>query len=169
MAKTQNTASNSARRVGNAEERKPTKEMKNRLNRWVTILLAIFTIYIVFNLVNISIIRNDYWSEQANAQQLNSVAITANRGTIYDVNGEVLAQSATVWTVFIDPTYITTYESDRIDEIADFLSTKLEVDRQTVINKIGKKNQYEEIKREVEQEDAQAVLTWATENKIKSI
>ena len=156
MAQKKNTASNSPLRVGDAEARKPTQEMKNRLNRWVKLLLALFTIWILFNLVNTSIIKNDYWSEQANAQQLNSVAITANRGSIYDVNGEILAQSATVWTIFIDPMYIRQYEADKIDLIADYLSTKLEVERETVINKINKNNQYEEIKREVEQEEAQA-------------
>ena len=169
MAQKKNTASNSPLRVGDAEARKPTQEMKNRLNRWVKLLLALFTIWILFNLVNTSIIKNDYWSEQANAQQLNSVAITANRGSIYDVNGEILAQSATVWTIFIDPMYIRQYEADKIDLIADYLSTKLEVERETVINKINKNNQYEEIKREVEQEEAQAVLSWATENKVRSI
>ena len=169
MAQKKNTASNSMRRVGNAEARKPTKEMQNRLNKGVTTLLALFTIWILFNLVNTSIIKNDYWSEQANAQQLNSVSITANRGTIYDVSGEILAQSATVWTVFIDPMYIREYEEDKIDLMADYLSKQLDVDRQTIIDKIGKNNQYEEIKREVEQEDAEAVLAWATENKVRSI
>lgn len=169
MASKKPTASTSVRRLASAQSRMPTKEMKNRLNRWVSFLLALFVIYIILNLVYVSIVKNDYWSEQANAQQLNSVSIPANRGTIYGKNGEVLAQSATVWTVFIDPNYIKDYESDKIDLIADFLSGKLGVDRQTIVDKIGKNNQYEEIKREVEQEDVQAILAWASENKVKSI
>lgn len=42
------------------------------------------------------------------------------RGTIYDSNGNVLAQSASVWNVFIDPLNIKDKQRDLIvDEFAN--------------------------------------------------
>lgn len=39
-------------------------------------------------------------------QQLRDTTIRPERGTIYDRNGTALAESATVWTVYIAPKYL---------------------------------------------------------------
>lgn len=156
-------------RARSSADIKPSLTMTKRLNRVVATLLAAFAIYITIMLGITSIAKSDFYQELANAQQLNSISIKANRGTIYDSNGEVLAQSATVWTVFIDPTYITKYESDKIDLIADKLSQVLGVDREEIIEKTKKENQYEEIKREVEKEDVDEILAFAEEQGISGI
>ena len=93
----------------------PTLKMKRRLNR-VVAHIGRFTIYIVYNLVGISIVDSGFYRDIANNQQLNSMPIPANRGSIIDANGKVLAQSATVWTVFISPNDIRKNEDEkRID------------------------------------------------------
>ena len=40
------------------------------------------------------------------SQQLKDTKISAERGTIYDCNMKPLAQSATVWTVALEPLYL---------------------------------------------------------------
>lgn len=150
-------------------DKKPTQMMKKRLNRVVSTVLALFTIYIACNLANISIVKSSYYQELANSQQLNSVTISANRGTVYDVNGKALAQSATVWTIFIDPTYMREYEADKIDTVVNEFVKVLDVDEEIVREKIQKNNQYEEIAREIEQQQKDQILQFASDNKISSI
>ncbi len=51
---------------------------------------------VIYNLFNIQIRQGDFYQQRAIAQQLRTTPITANRGTIYDRNGNTLAVSATV-------------------------------------------------------------------------
>lgn len=83
----------------------------------VIIFLMTTTVARVFYL---TIVRGEELSEKAETQQLKDTEITAMRGTIYDSNGNVLAQSASVWNVFIDPLNIKDKQRDLIvDEFAN--------------------------------------------------
>ena len=66
----------------------------------VIIFLMTTTAVRVFYL---TIVRGEELAQKAESQQLKDTEISAMRGTIYDANGNVLAQSASVWNVFIDP------------------------------------------------------------------
>ena len=81
----------------------PTRVMKNRLTRYVVIVLALLVVWIVIQIFKVSVTEADKWQELANSQQVRSTVTPASRGTIYDTNGQVLAQSATVYTVYADP------------------------------------------------------------------
>lgn len=70
------------------------------------IILAVFMIFVVYvglYLLKYTVIDGDEWRQRANNQQMDEMTIKANRGTIYDANGTVLAQSSTVWNVIIAP------------------------------------------------------------------
>lgn len=54
-------------------------------------------------LFKVSVIDSKELSAMATDQQQSSFDIKAKRGTIYDRNNKVLAQSATVWDVIISP------------------------------------------------------------------
>lgn len=69
------------------------------------ILLAVLG-WVLFNLFKWSVSEGDVMRAKAANQQLSDVEIPANRGTIYDASMNVLAQSATVWNVVIDPAAI---------------------------------------------------------------
>ena len=59
---------------------------------------------VVLNLVRWQIIRGEELKASAVDQSLQSTVLTPMRGTIYDATGQkVLAQSASVWTVAIEP------------------------------------------------------------------
>ena len=81
----------------------PTNNMRKRIHVGVVIGVLIFAAYIGINLSNISVVNAEYYRSKANTQQLDTFTINANRGTIYDVNGKILAQSSTVWDVIISP------------------------------------------------------------------
>jgi stage V sporulation protein D (sporulation-specific penicillin-binding protein) len=66
-------------------------------------------------------IRGEELSQKADSQQLKDTEITAMRGTIYDSEGNILAQSATVWNIYIDPLAIDIEieDDDTQEEIAE--------------------------------------------------
>lgn len=81
----------------------PTLKIKNRLNRVVIFFILLGFSTLIGRLFYLSVIQNDFFQTKASNQQMRDITINANRGTIYDRNMKVLAQSATVWTVFISP------------------------------------------------------------------
>lgn len=76
--------------------------------RQIVILGAImaFSVFVGYHLLKFTVLDGDMWRQRAYSQQMNSMTIMANRGSIYDANGTVLAQSSTVWNIIIAPTPI---------------------------------------------------------------
>jgi len=107
------------------------------------------------------------YREKATQQQLRDSTIAAKRGTIYDSNMNVLAQSATVWTAYLSPVYID--DDEEANLIADALSEILGVDRETVYEKTKKNTYYEYIKRKIEKDKADEIRTFCSENDISAI
>lgn len=81
-----------------AEEKKPVLGYRGRQ---IVILAGIlgFSVFIGYHLLHFTVIEGDFWRERASAQQTEQHTILASRGSIYDTNGTVLAQSSTVWNV----------------------------------------------------------------------
>ncbi len=78
---------------------------KNMLKR-LLILAAVMIFLLSTNVARIfylQIVRGEELSLKAESQQMRDSEISAMRGTIYDSEGNVLAQSATVWNIYIDP------------------------------------------------------------------
>ncbi|MCL1822797.1 MAG: penicillin-binding transpeptidase domain-containing protein [Oscillospiraceae bacterium] len=83
----------------------PAKSMQFKLKAAFALILAL-TVYISTQLFDTAVIKAEYYRAKANNQQLRPFTINANRGTIYDRNGKILAQSKTVWTVILSPSAI---------------------------------------------------------------
>ena len=174
--------------------------MKQRLNIWLSLPVAAILIYTVATIFSVSIKDGKKWQSLANAQQLKSTAVSASRGTIYDSNGTVLSQSATVYTVYADPLMLkeklddndkkieelkgyiakeddaskkATYQQrldatksgdECLDELVEFLALNLEIDTNTVREKLTKTDtQYIVLKKEVEKTVSTAIEDKLTE------
>lgn len=85
---------------------KKNMTMMQRLVFVVCPVMLIILMWVLYNLFNWSIVRGEEMEGRAAKQQLSDTVISANRGTIYDTNMNVLAQSATAWNVIIDPARI---------------------------------------------------------------
>ena len=99
---------------------KPSTRMIVRLNVWLCIPVAIILIYTISQIYKVAITEGEKWKSIANSQQLKSTVVSASRGTIYDSNGTVLSQSATVYTVYADPLMLSKYiqyKDDYIEEL----------------------------------------------------
>ena len=77
--------------------------MRFKLNLVVLPLFLAFTCWILVSLFETSITDNLKYQTLANDTQFKSKTVKANRGSIYDSNGKILAQSATVYSICVDP------------------------------------------------------------------
>ncbi len=154
-----------------------------------TVLLMLICGVIAFvpllqTLWDISITNHESYSQYASSQQTSDVSVTASRGDILDTNGTVLAMSATVYTLILSPLDVVAnvpeskYTTDGVlDETA--YNGALNLRRQTLIDglveisgldadtlweKMERLNsQYEVIKTNVEQAEAEALRTFLLE------
>lgn len=99
------------------------------------------------------IVKGEELSAKAMEQSLRSTSLPAMRGTIYDATGtKVLAQSASVWTVVLEPHYLAGNEELR-RTVARGLSEILELDENQLYEQTGDAGSYYTvIKRKVETE-----------------
>ncbi|MGI5959313.1 MAG: penicillin-binding transpeptidase domain-containing protein [Massiliimalia sp.] len=141
-----------------------SNSMKKRLNVLVSFFLLLFLIYVVCNLFNLSVIKSDEMKEFAAGQQTRSLTINANRGTIYDRNREVLAQSSTVWNVVAAPSAIKGEDEEYFDKAAQRLSEALGMEYADVLECLQKsESSYEYLKKKVDKPTADAVRELAAE------
>lgn len=114
------------------------------------------------SLFNIMVIKSDFYQGKAAEQQLYDTEIGARRGNIYDRNMNLLATSATVWTVYVTPNdFLKIDNAEKLEntkeEIATNLSYILNLEKQDVMDKLNKKSSYVIIKRQVEQPEAEKI------------
>lgn len=146
---------------------KPTGIMKRRLNIWIALGILLFMAWILINMFSISVTDAKKYQELALSQQLRSTVVTANRGSIYDTNNQALARSASVYTIYVDPTMLKNYLADKPKasqaEIVEKISSILEVDSAKVKKACEQTNSYQIIKKEVEKTVADKITNYKTE------
>ncbi len=133
----------------------PTKTMSLRM--LLTLIIVVSGSFLIcgISLANVMLIHGEEYQQKASEQQLYDIETTATRGEIFDCNKEVLATSATVWTVFASPNDIKAVKDEdkreKIkEEIATNLSKILDVEYEKVINDLEKSTNYVIIKKKVE-------------------
>ena len=116
----------------------------------------------------LTLVKGDVYREKAEAQQLSDTTVSAARGTVYDVNMKVLAQSASVWLVYINPSKVT--EKNRSDVIT-VLSDTLDLDAAELSRKIDNNASYGylKIKGEVEYTERKALEDAIAEKKLRDV
>ena len=148
----------------------PSREMLKRI-MVIMLSVVIATVSVTsFRLVTIMLIRGEEYQSKASAQQLHDAYIAAERGNIYDTNMNVLAKSATVWTIYVTPndlTKLSAEESEKVKNvIADNLSTILSLEKSDILEKLNKTSRYYvEIKKKVSEEVADKIREFLNKNK----
>ncbi len=128
----------------------------------LAILLIGYT-SLVWQLYRIQIVHHDYYEQRAITQQTRGSMIEADRGAIYDRNGATLAISASVETIQLSPKNIK--DDAEAQLIAKGLSEILGIDYETIFAKTENRSSYYQlIQRKVEQEVADEVREFKSEN-----
>lgn len=137
------------------------KKMRNAL--FITII--VFTLLIT-RIGYLQFSQGEWLTMMASEQQSLSRTITAKRGTIYDSTGKyILAVSASVETVTINPTQIA--NSDK-EKVAEALSRIFELDYETILKRVKRNSSIETIARRVEKEKTDELRVWMQQNDIAS-
>lgn len=163
---------------------------KNMLKR--LLILGVVIVFLlstnVFRVLYLQAVRGEELSQKAESQQMADTEISAMRGTIYDAQGNVLAKSATVWNVYIDPKAISLeiLETDTQQQIAEkekkseerrnliinFFSELFEYDekeKEELAEKTKADNRYEIIEKKVENNVKEKISDFISENKLNCI
>jgi len=142
--------------------KKPTKRMETR-SLITFVAFCLFLLLLVGNLFWIQIINGEEYRLKAERNQLSDTVVSANRGTIYDSNMKVLAQSASAWLVYINPSKIKTDEQKTM--LADYFVENFELNRETVEKKLNRESSgYEKIIGQITNEQKDALRQFLSDN-----
>ncbi len=130
----------------------------------LVLLVAVGFGIVIFRLAALQLVDGKDLQQKAIEQQLADTTINAQRGTIYDCNMKPLAQSATVWTVVLEPAYLKTDEEKEL--VASGLSEILEMDKEKLLELSKKKSYYTVVKRKVENDIKEKIIKFKTDNEI---
>lgn len=135
--------------------------------RSMIVLIALVAVgfgLVIFRLAKLQLIDGNALQKMALEQQLTDTKINAQRGTIYDCNMKPLAQSATVWTVVLEPAYLKTDKDKEL--VCDGLSRILDIDKSKLLEQAQKKSFYTVIKRKVETDVKEEIIKFKNDNNI---
>lgn len=143
-------------------KRKPTKKMALR-SHIAFFGLSLFMLALIGNLFWLQIIKGETYRLKAERQQMSDTVVSAHRGAIYDSNMKVIAQSASAYLVYINPSKIKTDSQKAL--VVDGLSSILEVDRDTVLKKAEKTaSGYEKILGKIDQTKKDELSAYISEH-----
>ncbi len=125
---------------------------------WVTILIRLFSM---------QILHNQEYRQKVEDNIYQNTSLNADRGIIYDQNGNVLAQNVTTWRVFLSPKDITS-DADA-QKIAEGLSQVLGLQYDTVYKKATQKWQQDvTVARSIGAELKEQILAFINENSFRN-
>ena len=121
---------------------------------------------VALQLYNLMVGQHEYYAKLALRNQTRTTSVTADRGTIYDRNMNILAQSVTVETVYLDPHELKQSKAD-IPAISEKLAQILGLDAQWIEKQAGDiTKRYKQIKAGVPLELANQIRSYINENGI---
>ncbi|MBE0597350.1 MAG: penicillin-binding protein, partial [Desulfuromonadales bacterium] len=127
--------------------------------KWVGIRIRLigFCFLVVFALVvvrafQLQVLGEDEWRKRAERQHQRVIPLTPQRGTIYDRNGEELALSIEVDSLYLQPTKVT----DPV-RAAKALASSLSLPYAAVLAKVESKKGFLWLKRQVSQRESEVV------------
>jgi len=125
--------------------------------------MVLVFLLLIIRLGYIQFVQGSELKTMAYVQQTLDRTINPNRGTIYDRNGEVLAMSASVETITVNPTDIAKEDKEKV---AKKLSEVFDLDYEKVIKKVSKRSSIETIAKKVEKEKTDELRKWLEEENI---
>ena len=149
---------------------KTTRSMRIRIMAVLIALCVALTGYVSIRLFDAAVVKNKEMSALANEQQQSSFTIKAKRGTIYDRNNKVLAQSTTVWDIIISPGDIEEYEPQNREFICKGLAEILDVKYETLLEACeDTSSRYYIAKKKVDRDTVEKVDNFILKNDLKNV
>ena len=156
MAENKTPLENKPDKPSKRAQKGPKQRLRQRSAILIMLILVIGFGAALIRLSMLTVFQGSDLQERAVDQQLADTTLTAKRGTIFDANGNVLAESASVWQVVMAPINFETDEQR--NAAATGLSEILGLEFDNVLEKTKGKNYYTVVKRKVEVEQRDKVL-----------
>jgi len=118
-------------------------------------VLGLASSALVVRAVDLQVVRKDFYQEQGDARYLRDIEIPVSRGTIFDRNGEPLAVSTPVDSIWVNPQDV---PDERIGDLATAAGLDEDALRQRITDRAGANKEFVYIKRHLNPDDAQVVL-----------
>lgn len=147
----------------------PSVKMKKRANLIIMIGTLLFAAMVVANLFKIMVLDSQFYQDKADANQFADMSIPANRGSIYSSDGKILAQSATVFRICLDPSLYLEHDKENKAIMIEYLSKALNISPEKITKAMDANTQYEIIAYQIEKPLKNEIMEFATKNDIKSI
>ena len=150
----------------------PTKRLFTVLIVWVILFVAILG-----KIAYLQFAKGEELKQKKYSQTIQSTTINAKRGTIYDSNGKVLAISANVSTITVNPEYLKYNVKNRKNEaavngmkekLAKEFSDVFSLKYDEVLAKLNSDKSIETIVSKVEDDKIDDLKNWMEINKITS-
>lgn len=150
-------------------KKKIQKFNKNRLIFFL-ILTFILLILLIFRIGFLQFVEGASLKQMASEQQTTTKTLYSERGTIFDTNGNILAISAKVDTVSINPSLIMYSDKSEVNKefLAHSFSSMFGLDYEELLEEINNNNSYFTIASKVEVDKTMELKNWMKENKIYS-
>ena len=159
--------------------KKPRRKEYNRIRGdsgqrrriWLTCVLLglVAFVPITVRLYGLMVRQYEYYADLALRNQTRTTQVTADRGTIYDTNMNILAVSRSVENVYLDPHELKQAKED-ISAISDYLGQLLSL-KPEWIQKQAKdfSMRYKQIAARIDEETAARIRSYINENEISGI
>jgi stage V sporulation protein D (sporulation-specific penicillin-binding protein) len=145
----------------------PSIAMEKKMMIILAVFIVVGFVALVGRLVFLQVITGNFYEKQAIEQQLRDITVTPQRGTIYDRNMKPLAQSATVWDIYVSPANIA--DDEQKNMLADDISKITGISRDILYQKMCKKTGYEILKSKIEKPEADLVSSYIKKKKLGCI
>ncbi len=152
---------NSVKRTKKRAPKGPNQRLRQRTGILIIIILVLGFGAALVRLSFLTLVQGRTLQEDAVEQQLKDTTLPAKRGIIYDTNGKVLAESASVWQVVLAPIYLENDEQRQA--VAKGLSEILELDYDNVYKKTQQQSYYVVVKRKIEVETRDKIIEFIDE------
>lgn len=144
----------------NNSKKRAEKGPAQRLRQRTAILILLILVFgfgaAVLRLTYLTTIQSSELQESAVDLQLADTTVSAKRGTIYDANGNVLAESASVWQVVMSPV---NFKNDKQRQAAaKGLSEIFDLEYNDVLDDTKQQSHYVVVKRRIESDEREKVL-----------
>lgn len=137
-------------------EKGPAQRLRQRTAILILLILVLGFGAAVLRLTYLTTIQNSELQESAVDLQLADTTVSAKRGTIYDANGNVLAESASVWQVVMSPV---NFKNDKQRQAAaKGLSEIFDLEYNDVLDDTKQQSHYVVVKRRIESDEREKVL-----------
>ena len=150
------------------KEQEKNKKLLSRRNMLFLLFIVFVFLLLTSRLAWIQFVKGSEYKEAAYILQTSTQTISAKRGTIYDSTGKVLAASAEVDTVSINPGSVKYKDDTKVPSeiLAKAFSDIFEIDYDETLKKVNSTSLSATIVKKVEQEKIDKLKAWMKENKV---